>query len=60
MSLGGGLNLTREPRGGRTFEYQGEDPLLAGTLAGNFVRGGLKEGFVRTSAYGVSFGRRSQ
>src|SRR6185312_11506545 len=39
MSLGGALNLTREPRCGRTFEYQGEDPLLAGTLAGNFVRG---------------------
>ena len=31
--LGGGLNLTRDPRGGRTFEYLGEDPLLAGTLA---------------------------
>ncbi|HEY4050329.1 MAG TPA: glycoside hydrolase family 3 C-terminal domain-containing protein [Acidobacteriaceae bacterium] len=39
MSQGGGVNLTREPRNGRTFEYQGEDPLLAGTLAGNFVRG---------------------
>src|SRR3984893_14786737 len=39
MSLGGGVNLTREPRDGRTFEYQGEDPLLAGTLAGDFVRG---------------------
>jgi beta-glucosidase len=39
MSLGGGVNLTREPRNGRTFEYQGEDPLLAGTLAGSFVRG---------------------
>ncbi|MFL6602536.1 MAG: beta-glucosidase family protein [Steroidobacteraceae bacterium] len=39
MSLGGAVNLTREPRCGRTFEYQGEDPLLAGTLAGNFVRG---------------------
>jgi beta-glucosidase len=39
MSLGGGVNLTREPRNGRTFEYQGEDPLLAGTLAGNFVNG---------------------
>ena len=33
MSLGGGVNLSREPRNGRTFEYQGEDPLLAGTLA---------------------------
>ena len=39
MSLGGGVNLTREPRNGRTFEYQGEDPLLAGTLVGNFVNG---------------------
>src|SRR5215470_17766111 len=39
MSLGGGLNLTREPRNGRTFEYQGEDPLLAGILVGNFVKG---------------------
>jgi beta-glucosidase len=39
MSLGGGVNLPREPRNGRTFEYQGEDPLLAGTLVGNFVRG---------------------
>jgi len=39
MSLGGGVNLPREPRNGRTFEYQGEDPLLAGTLDGNFVKG---------------------
>jgi beta-glucosidase len=39
MSLGGGVNLTREPRDGRTFEYQGEDPLLAGTMVGNFVKG---------------------
>jgi len=39
MSLGGGVNLSREPRNGRTFEYQGEDPLLAGTLVGNFVKG---------------------
>ena len=39
MTLGGGVNLPREPRNGRTFEYQGEDPLLAGTLAGNFAKG---------------------
>lgn len=32
MGLGGGVNLTREPRGGRGFEYLGEDPELAGEL----------------------------
>ncbi|MGI8958427.1 MAG: beta-glucosidase [Bryobacteraceae bacterium] len=38
MTLGGGVNITREPRNGRTFEYQGEDPILAGTLVGNRIR----------------------
>ncbi|MGP8252543.1 MAG: glycoside hydrolase family 3 N-terminal domain-containing protein, partial [Terracidiphilus sp.] len=39
MTLGGGMDLNRDPRNGRTFEYQGEDPLLAGTLDGNFAKG---------------------
>lgn len=39
MTLGGGVNLTREPRDGRTFEYEGEDPLLAGTMVGHLIRG---------------------
>ena len=38
MTLGGGTNITREPRNGRTFEYMGEDPILAGTLVGNRIR----------------------
>ncbi|HYK39751.1 MAG TPA: glycoside hydrolase family 3 C-terminal domain-containing protein, partial [Candidatus Eremiobacteraceae bacterium] len=38
MSLGGGVNITREPRNGRTFEYMGEDPILAGTLVGNRIK----------------------
>ncbi len=36
--LAGGVNLAREPRNGRNFEYLGEDPLLAGTLAGESIR----------------------
>jgi len=39
MSLGGGVNLTREPRNGRTFEYMGEDPILAGKMVGQVMRG---------------------
>jgi len=39
MSIGGGVNITREPRNGRNFEYAGEDPVLAGTMAGQLMRG---------------------
>ena len=38
MTLGGGINVTREPRNGRNFEYAGEDPLLAGTMVGNLMK----------------------
>lgn len=37
--LGGSVNLAREPRNGRNFEYTGEDPLLAGIMAGEQIRG---------------------
>jgi len=39
VSLGGGLDITREPRNGRNFEYLGEDPILAGKMVAQFVRG---------------------
>ncbi len=39
MTLGGGVCLTREPRNGRTFEYMGEDPILAGTMVGHLAKG---------------------
>ena len=39
MSLGGGVNLAREPRDGRTFEYLGEDPILAGKMVGQVMKG---------------------
>jgi beta-glucosidase len=37
--LGPGVNLKRSPLGGRNFEYFSEDPLLAGVLATEWVRG---------------------
>jgi len=39
MSIGGGVNITREPRNGRNFEYAGEDPVLAGTMTGSLMNG---------------------
>jgi beta-glucosidase len=43
MSIGGGVDITREPRNGRNFEYAGEDPVLAGTMVGNVEKGVLDE-----------------
>lgn len=37
--LAGGINLIRDPRGGRSFEYSGEDPLLAGRIGGASIAG---------------------
>jgi beta-glucosidase len=39
QSIGGGVNLARDPRNGRLFEYAGEDPLLAGVTVGHVIRG---------------------
>jgi beta-glucosidase len=39
VMLAGGVNLVREPRNGRNFEYAGEDPLLAGVIVGAQISG---------------------
>jgi beta-glucosidase len=39
MTLGGGVDITREPRDGRTFEYLGEDPVLAGKMVAAVMKG---------------------
>jgi len=46
MSLGGGVNITREPRNGRNFEYDGEDPILAGKMDGQLMKGMQAEGVI--------------
>jgi beta-glucosidase len=43
MTLGGGMDITREPRNGRTFEYLGEDPILAGELVARLIEGTQSE-----------------
>ena len=46
--LAGGVDLARDPRNGRNFEYAGEDPLLAGTIAGASIAGVQSEHVVST------------
>jgi beta-glucosidase len=46
--LSGGVNLAREPRNGRNFEYTGEDPLLAGTMVGALIDGIQSNNIVST------------
>ncbi len=46
--LAGGVNLAREPRNGRNFEYVGEDPWLAGEMAGGLINGIQSQHMVST------------
>ena len=39
VQLAGGVNLMREPRNGRNFEYGGEDPWLAGNMVAAQIKG---------------------
>lgn len=44
VMLGPGVNIARTPLNGRNFEYMGEDPYLAGTMAVPYVQAAQKNG----------------
>lgn len=48
VQLAGGINLARDPRNGRNFEYISEDPLLSAALAAESINGIQGEGVIST------------
>ena len=52
--LGPGMNIYRESQCGRNFEYFGEDPVLAGAMIYNFVKGVQSTGTVATLKHFVA------
>src|SRR5262244_1496724 len=44
IQLAGGVNLARDPRNGRNFEYLSEDPLVTAVLAAESISGIQSEG----------------
>ena len=48
VRLAGGINLTRDPRKGRNFEYLSEDPVLSSMLAAESINGIQGEGVIST------------
>src|SRR5499433_979758 len=48
VQLAGGINLARDPRNGRSFEYYSEDPWLSAVLAAEAVNGIQGEGVIST------------
>src|SRR3954454_17295102 len=46
--LAGGINLARDPRNGRNFEYISEDPLLSAVLVAESIAGIQGEGVIST------------
>jgi beta-glucosidase len=48
VQLAGAMNLARDPRNGRNFEYLSEDPLLTATIIAESVDGIQQQGVIST------------
>ncbi|MGA3171518.1 MAG: glycoside hydrolase family 3 C-terminal domain-containing protein [Chthoniobacteraceae bacterium] len=49
--LAPGMNLYRAPMDGRNFEFFGEDPLLSGTMAVEYIQGVQSQGVAATAKH---------
>ena len=48
VQLAGGINLVRDPRNGRNFEYISEDPLLSAEIVAALINGIQSQGVIST------------
>jgi beta-glucosidase len=51
VQLAGAVNLARDPRNGRNFEYLSEDPLLSATMAAESINGIQQQGVISTTKH---------
>ncbi|OSC42141.1 beta-glucosidase [Mycobacterium decipiens] len=51
VQLAGAINLARDPRNGRNFEYLSEDPLLSATMAAESINGIQQQGVIATTKH---------
>ncbi|OOK64591.1 glycosyl hydrolase family 3 N terminal domain protein [Mycobacterium kansasii] len=49
--MAGAINLTRDPRNGRNFEYLSEDPLLSAAMAAEQIIGIQRQGVISTTKH---------
>ncbi len=51
VQLAGAINLARDPRNGRNFEYHSEDPLLSATMVAESINGIQQQGVISTTKH---------